>query len=132
MHKSLSHKSKSKYYRTIGSKLKILEYAEYHGKHSAARKYNVNRSQLRQWNKNKRDKNWIDLPPEVKQTMKVQQSKKLGKHELLFNELNEYVSESLNIYNKLSYRKNYRVRPFECITTIQKSSKYGVSIYGKI
>ena len=28
--------------------------------------------------------------------MKIQQNKKLGKCELLFNELNEYVTESLN------------------------------------
>ena len=45
IHKRLSHKSKSKNYRTIGSKLKILEYAENHGKHSADRKYNIDRSQ---------------------------------------------------------------------------------------
>ena len=55
----------------------------------------IERSQLRQWNKNTQDKNWIDLLPEV-QTMKVKRNKQLGRREFIFNEY------EASTYNKLS------------------------------
>jgi hypothetical protein len=92
MNKRLTHKSKSKKYHSIESKLKILDYASSNGKHSASKKYNVDRNQIRQWDKKKSC--WIKLPLDEKQSLKFCQPKK-GKHEALFNELSDYVNDSL-------------------------------------
>ena len=47
LNKKLSHKSKSKKYHSIESKLKILDYSSGHGKHSAAKSFKIDRSQIR-------------------------------------------------------------------------------------
>ena len=53
MVKRLKHKSSSKDYHSIKSKLRILKYADNKGKHSAARKYEVGRNQIRRWTQHK-------------------------------------------------------------------------------
>ena len=70
----IQHKPKSKIYHNIDSKLKIITYSESHGKkHSAAKKFNVDRNQIRKWEKQKLI--WESMPIENRISLKFRNSK---------------------------------------------------------
>ena len=89
----LQHKPKSKIYHSIDSKLKIITYSESHGKHSAAKKFKVDRNQIRKWEKQKLI--WESMPIENRISLKFINSKQ-GAIDSLFKQLYDHVKESLN------------------------------------
>ena len=89
----LKHKEKSKKYHSIDSKLKILNYSDQHGKHSAARMFKVKGKQIRNWNQYKQ--NWESMTIEEKQTLRFSNSKH-GAYNHFFEMLYDYVKDCLN------------------------------------